>query len=383
MSSPYRSAQIEAPTSFALTAALNVAWCAVGLRAVAALCEAFATQRSSFERPALALVLGATGAVAVAAARLARVHPERSGRALAMAALVSALVSVLGWQPLVGFTDGYGPGLSSLGEWGSIVFSASSWAGAGLLLVVSLIAPSSRATARRDAAEREDSAVARAAQAQSLRAFSSSALGVVFSMVLSILTALAVEQTGLHWHWSSAVRAIGMVSSALFGVRALRAAWRLHGWAPSVLSTSVGFSLWIAAVVGAAFVLREWSAVLWSNLGRARSRAAVVDSSVVEQAAVNRLVVGSSSPGRAGGFGAIFLSSPTTARVGKQKPPRSDPRGLRRFSPELRAFRALRVLRRRSRACSQRAPSELDERRVGQLSRSLSCPVGREKPRGV
>ena|GEM_PF-6247904 len=79
----------------------------------------------------------------------------------------------------------------------------------------------------------------------------------------------------------------------------------------------------------------------------------------------------------------FFSRRQQTARVGKQKPPRSDPRGLRRFSPELRAFRALRVLRRCSRACSQRAPSELDERRVGQLSRSLSCPVGREKPRGV
>jgi hypothetical protein len=269
MSSPYRSAQIEAPTSFALTAALNVAWCAVGLRAVAALCEAFATQNAAFERPALALVLGACGAVGVAAARLARVHPERAGRALSMGALASALVSVLGWQPLVGWTDGYGPGLSSLGEHGSRLWSASSWAGAGLLLVVSLIAPATRATARRDAAEREESALARAAQAQSLRAFSSSALGVVFSMVLSILLALAVEQTALHWHWSSAVRAAGMIASALFGVRALRAASRLHGWAPSVLSTSVGFSLWIAAVVGAAFVLREWSAVLWSQLGRA------------------------------------------------------------------------------------------------------------------
>ena len=79
----------------------------------------------------------------------------------------------------------------------------------------------------------------------------------------------------------------------------------------------------------------------------------------------------------------FFSRRQPTARVGKQKPPRSEPRGLRRFSPELRAFRALRVLRRRSRACSQRAPSDLDERRVGQLSRSLSCPVGREKPRGV
>lgn len=79
----------------------------------------------------------------------------------------------------------------------------------------------------------------------------------------------------------------------------------------------------------------------------------------------------------------LFSRRQQTARVGKQRPPRSDPRGLRRFSPELRAFRALRVLRRCSRVCSQRAPSELDERRVGQLSRSLSCPVGREKPRGV
>src|SRR5690606_20230870 len=79
----------------------------------------------------------------------------------------------------------------------------------------------------------------------------------------------------------------------------------------------------------------------------------------------------------------FFSRREPTARVGKQKPPRSDPRGLRRFSPELRAFRVLRVLLRRSRACSQRAPSERDERRVGQRSRSLSCPVGREKPRGV
>ena len=68
-----------------------------------------------------------------------------------------------------------------------------------------------------------------------------------------------------------------------------------------------------------------------------------------------------------------------TARVAKQKPPRSDPRGLRRFSPEHRASCALRVMRRCSRACSQRAPSERDERRVGQLSRSRSCPVGREE----
>lgn len=79
----------------------------------------------------------------------------------------------------------------------------------------------------------------------------------------------------------------------------------------------------------------------------------------------------------------FFSRREPSARVGKQKPPRSDPRGLRRFSPELRAFRALPVLQRRSRACSQRAPSALDERCVGQLSRSLSCPVGREKPRGV
>ena len=34
-------------------------------------------------------------------------------------------------------------------------------------------------------------------------------------------------------------------------------------------------------------------------------------------------------------------------------------------------------------APARREPSERDERRVGQLSRSLSCPVGREKPRGV
>lgn len=79
----------------------------------------------------------------------------------------------------------------------------------------------------------------------------------------------------------------------------------------------------------------------------------------------------------------FFSRRQPTARVGKQKPPRSDPRGLRRFSPELRALRALRVSRRCSRGCSQRAPSERDERRVGQLSRSLSCPVGREKRRGV
>jgi len=79
----------------------------------------------------------------------------------------------------------------------------------------------------------------------------------------------------------------------------------------------------------------------------------------------------------------FFSRRQPTARVGKQKPPRSDPRGLRRFYPELRAFRVLRVPQRRSRACSQRAPSELGERPVGQLSRSLSCPVGREKPRGV
>jgi hypothetical protein len=79
----------------------------------------------------------------------------------------------------------------------------------------------------------------------------------------------------------------------------------------------------------------------------------------------------------------FFSRRQPTATVGKQKPPRSDPRGLRRFYPEVRVFRALRVQGRRSRACSQRAPSELDERRVGQLSRSLSCPVGREKPRGV
>lgn len=66
-----------------------------------------------------------------------------------------------------------------------------------------------------------------------------------------------------------------------------------------------------------------------------------------------------------------------------EAPPRSDPRGLRRFSPEVRVFRARSVLQRRSRARSQRAPSEHDQRRVGQRSPSLSCPVGREKPRGV
>src|SRR5690606_7861290 len=79
----------------------------------------------------------------------------------------------------------------------------------------------------------------------------------------------------------------------------------------------------------------------------------------------------------------FFSRRQPTTRVGKQKPPRSDPRGLRRFCPELRAFCALRVRRRCSRECSQRAPSELDERRVGQLSRSLSCPVGRELGRAV
>ena len=39
----------------------------------------------------------------------------------------------------------------------------------------------------------------------------------------------------------------------------------------------------------------------------------------------------------------VFSRRQPGARVGKQKPPRSDPRGLRRFSPKLRAFRALRV----------------------------------------
>jgi hypothetical protein len=89
-------------------------------------------------------------------------------------------------------------------------------------------------------------------------------------------------------------------------------------------------------------------------------------------------------PRRSGPVPEPFLSRrEPSARVGQQKPPRSDPRGLRRFSPEVRAFRALCVRRRGSRACSQRARSERDERRVGQLSCSLSCPVGREKPRRV
>ena len=51
----------------------------------------------------------------------------------------------------------------------------------------------------------------------------------------------------------------------------------------------------------------------------------------------------------------FFSRRQPTARVDKQKPPRSDPRGLRRFSPELRAFRALRVQGRCSRAGSQSA----------------------------
>jgi hypothetical protein len=39
------------------------------------------------------------------------------------------------------------------------------------------------------------------------------------------------------------------------------------------------------------------------------------------------------------------------------------------------------ALRRRCyRGCSQRVPSELDERRVGQCSRSLSCPVRQHAP---
>jgi hypothetical protein len=92
--------------------------------------------------------------------------------------------------------------------------------------------------------------------------------------------------------------------------------------------------------------------------------------------------------------GAILPRRQQGARVGEQKPPRSDPRGLRRFSPEVRAFRALRVSRRCSRGCSQRAPRRLDERRVGQLpalspgpweseaeTRSTAYPAINSRPR--
>lgn len=263
MASPYRSASLHAPTSLAAAAARGVALWSIALRVIAAIIEAIALRVRSFDRPAIALVLGASAAMSVAGWRLFRALPGGPARIAAMTAAVLGATSVASWQPLVGGADQWGPWLAleprALGEG---LWLATGWLAAVALWFAARSVKVANGEALTEAIELERSLEARAAQAQWLRTLSSSVLGVVLSVVTGVVVALGFEGLGLHWHWCGLVRGAGMIAAALFAIRGFRATSRLQSWAPSVGTLSGGLTLLVCSVVAALFVMREWSKVL-------------------------------------------------------------------------------------------------------------------------
>ena len=97
MTGPYRRASLHAPPSLAAAAARGVALWSIALRVIAAGVEALALRYRSFDRPAIALVLGASAAMSVAGWRLFRALPSGTARVSALAAAALGAWSAISW----------------------------------------------------------------------------------------------------------------------------------------------------------------------------------------------------------------------------------------------------------------------------------------------